>query len=116
MYKSKKLKKLIEENQKQLENIKHEKEELLEIKKILEDNSSKIDITNVFVFKRLERYDIVELRIEKIQGTTIKYGNRIVNGYHSQLVNIFSNVIEYEKINLSPIQDRELVSDRYGKY
>ena len=112
MFKKQRL--ILEENKKVLESIKKEREELLEIKRMLEDNSKKINITNVFIFKRQGHYDIVELRSEKIQGKSYRSGNKIVNGFHSQLINIFTNVIEYDKSNESPIHREEYVFDRYG--
>jgi len=110
----KKQKLILEENKKVLEQIKKEKEELLEIKRILEDNSEKVNITNVFLFERLGNYNFVELRSEKISGITNRSEGKIVEGYHSELIDIFSGVIVYEKNNVAPIQREEFISDRYG--
>lgn len=112
MFKKQKL--ILEENKRVLERIENEKEELLEIKRILEEKCEKVNITNVFSFNRRGHYNIVELKSEKIQGTTERSRGRIVDGYHSELVDIFSNEIVYEKRNIEPIQIEEIVSDRYG--
>jgi len=112
----KKQKMILEENKKVLENIKREKEEYLEIKRMLEEKCEKVNITNVFVFDRDGHYDIVELKEEKISGTTIRSKGKIVEGYNSKLINIFSKVIVYEKNTVEPIQSEEYISDRYGTY
>jgi len=112
MFKKQKL--ILDENKKVLEDIQREKEELLEIKRMLEDSSEKVNITNVFLFERRGYYNIVELRSEKISGTTSLSKGRVVEGYHSELIDIFSGVIVYEKSNVSPIQREEFISDRYG--
>lgn len=112
MFKKQKL--ILEENKKVLEDIQREKEELLEIKRMLEDSSEKINITNVFLFNRKGNYNFVELKVEKINGPTSRSKGRIVDGYHSELIDIFSRVIVYEKRNVYPIQFEETISDRYG--
>jgi len=121
MFKKQKLileknKKVLEENNKVLENIQKEKEELLEIKRMLEDNSEKVNITNVFLLNRNGHYNFVELKSEKIQGPTNRSRGKIVVGYHSELIDIFSRVIIYEKNSVKPIQSEEYISDRYGTY
>jgi len=119
MFKKQKLileknKKVLEENNKVLENIQKEKEELLEIKRMLEDNSEKVNITNVFLLNRNGHYNFVELKSEKIQGPTNRSRGKIVVGYHSELIDIFSRVIIYEKNSVKPIQSEEYMADRYG--
>lgn len=112
MFKKQKL--ILEENKKTLENIKREKEELLEIKRMLEDNSEKVNITNVFLLNRKGHFNFVELKSTKISGTTALSKGRVIDGYHSELIDIFSRVIVYEKNHVDPIQTEEYVADRYG--
>ena len=68
----------------------------------------------MFVFERCGHYNIVELIYERIQGVTKIINGYIVEGFHSQLVDIFSNVIFYKKSSLDPIGKKEIVRDRYG--
>ena len=114
MFKRKKELKKLEEKRKELEK---EKQELLFIKQQLNDNSPKIDISNVYIWKYKDIYSLVYLNEKEILGIDIV--NRERNGYSSTLTDIFSDEIVYKKSSLDRIQAQELITnprDRYSSY
>ena len=109
MFGSKKRLMEIKEARNELEN---EKKELLFIKKLLEDQTPKIDISNVFVWYDNGLYSLVRLEVKKIKGKNC-FGN-IEDGYESNLIDIFSNCLVYRKTAVDTINSKEYVSTGEG--
>ena len=105
---------------KEIENklleIKREKEELLKIKELLEDKTSKVDISNIYVWKVDGISYLVRYYVKPIVGNLLGGAGRVGNGFESTLIDIFSEQIVYTKCSRELIKERELVKDRSGKY
>ena len=103
MFGCKKQLKKIEEEKMQLLLI---KEQLLHIKQYLDDNSPKIDISNVCVLFKDDIYYIVKRYDENITGM---WAGVITEGYKTTFVDVFSNNIVYEWKNKSQMNQTAIV-------
>ena len=87
--------------------ISREKAELQFIKEQLEDTSPKVDITYVHVFQKYGINYLATLYIEPISGTN--WMNQPTKGYHSYLVDIFSNEVLFDQNNINPLHRKETI-------
>jgi len=83
-----------------------EREELLFIKKGLDENQEKIDISDIYIWQVDNIFNIVKLDVKNIVGTSL---SKVVRGYHSTLTDIFSKKVIYEKKSMSYIERKELI-------
>ena len=102
---------IIEEKLKQIER---EKQELLKIKEILEDNYPKIDIKDLYVFSVDDISYIVRMQVDKKPG--IDYFQNKIMGNHSKLIDVFSNKIIYEKFSYHLIDREEYIGNCKQEY
>ena len=100
----KKLRKIEQEKQKLLQ----EKQELLRLKEILENNSPKVNIKDLYIFSVDDINYIVKLEVTKITG---KNGyNMTLSGYESKVIDIFTNKTIYIKSSIDLIKRKELIN------
>ena len=111
MFKNKKSLKEIEEK---ISQLKKEKQELLKIKEILEDKTSKIDIKDVYIFSVDGINYIVRLQVDKRPGKN--YFGIPGFGNYSKVIDIFSNKIIYEKFSYKLIEREEYIGDRKNDF
>lgn len=92
-----------------------EKEELLNIKQMMENtqNPDRIDISDVYVWRFDGIYSLVRLKEEKKPGTNA-FGAE-VEGYESTLTDIFTNKIIYKKFSTNKIDVHEIVEIKDGQ-
>ena len=90
-----------------LEELRNEKNQLLRLKEILEEQSPKIDISDVYIFSHNGINSIVTLKIKMVSN----YNNDIrkTQMLESTLTDIFSNTIVYKKISPKPIEKTEYI-------
>lgn len=100
---------------KQLKKIEDEKQRLLllkeqlsHIKEYLDDNSPRVDISNVCVLFKDDVYYIVKRYDENITGMCASVG-RNIQGYKTTFIDIFSNNIVYEWKNQRKMNQTALV-------
>lgn len=106
MFGCKKVLKEIEESKRQLEA---EKQELLFIKKQLEDSTPKVDISNIYVWKDNDLYSIVRLDIKKIHSKKLGGNGVKTDGYLFTLIDIFTDDIVYQKISTEKITRKQYI-------
>jgi len=85
--------------------------ELLKIKEILDDQSPKIDISELYVWTLRNISYIVKKEEQKIVGASMWGLRQNVNGFHSKLIDIFNHQTIYEKSSERKIERREYVGD-----
>lgn len=98
----------------QLKLIEKEKQELLRLKEILEDNYPKIDLKDIYVLTVDDINYIVRMQVEEKIGVDY-FKNREI-GKYSKLIDIFSNKIVYEKFSYNLIDREEYVGNRKDKF
>ena len=98
----------------QLKLIEKEKQELLRLKEILENNYPKIDLKDIYVLTIDDINYIVRMQIEDRIG--IDYFKNREIGKYSKLIDIFSNKIVYEKFSYHLIDREEYVGNRKDKF
>ena len=116
MFENKKLLKKIEIKQKELkekeEELKEMKEQLLFIEQNMKDTSSKIDISNVYVWCYNGIYSLVYINEKKIVGEDI--ARTLRDGYKSTVTDVFSGKVIYEKSSISKIESPEIIFDSFS--
>ena len=95
-----------------LKEIEKEKEELIKIKELLDNQSPKIDISDIYVWEVDGISYIVKSCVKPIRMACMLSCGRMVNGFHSQLIDIFNNKIVYEKQSLNKIDYREFITEK----
>ena len=103
-------------NQKEIEKLRKEKEELLMIKEMLEDKSPKVDVSDVYVWEYNGISYLVRCYVKTMVGNALGGVGPIRNGFESTLIDIFSEQLVYKKCSTQLIKEKELVKDVYGKY
>ena len=92
-------KRILKETASKLEQIENEKKELHLMKKVLEDSSPKVDISNLYVYEENRIYFIVE-RIDKETIGRAVYYNKAVKCVRTTLIDIFTKKAIYDELNL----------------
>jgi len=93
---------------KKQEELEREKQKLLRIQEIFEENTPALDISNIFVFELDGRFYIVKAEVKNFVGVTC-WSSKKREGYHSILTDIFTKKIVFEKQALSSFQREEPV-------
>ena len=106
MFKNKKMLECIKEERLKLEK---EKEELLFIKECLNNDSPKIDISDLYIWHDKGIYYIVRLDVTYIKGRTFGGVGKIAYGYDSILTDIFTNRIIYQKTATEKINNKQYI-------
>ncbi|MBQ9072147.1 MAG: hypothetical protein IJY25_03210 [Bacilli bacterium] len=109
-------KKKIEEIEEKLQTIRHEKEELLKIKEMLDDVSPKIDISDIYVWQHNNISYIVRQYIKPIVGNCLGGAGPLRHGFESTLVDIFNNNVIYKKSSKGLIDKKQLMKKEDGTY
>lgn len=109
MFENRRKLKRIEEEKKKLEKL---KTELLFIKNNLEDKMSKIDVSDLYVWRENGLSSIVKLTVKNFRGFN-GYGKE-KNGFESTLTDIFTNKIIYTKRSIELINPVQLVNGHYA--
>ena len=102
-------KKQLKEIEDKLQRIEKEKEELLKIKEMLDDQSPKIDISDLYVWEDKKNYYIVNKKERPITGRCMGGKGPRCNGMESTLIDIFTNKVIYNKSSVNPIMNHELI-------
>lgn len=99
--------KLLQQLEKEKEEIIKEKNELLRIKQIMEENTPKININEVYDFYLDGYHTFVKQEVINITGKTL--GGAPTKGYQITLRNIFDNTIVYEASQKSKLNRKEYI-------
>lgn len=107
----------IEEMKIAKQELQKEKEELLKIKEMMENtnNPDYIDISDIHVWCDKGIYYLVRMEVKNITGRSSRIIGT-VNGYHSILIDIFTNKIVYEKKSINKISSHEIIEDGTIRY
>lgn len=107
MFNNKRKLKKIAEEKRELENLRKEierqKQELLKIKEILDENSTKIDITNVYMLTLNNVKYFVRINSKKIIAYS-PFFEKNIPANNIQLYDIFSNNCIFEKTSLDSFE------------
>lgn len=95
--------------------VRKEREQLEYIKSLMEEDSPKINISNVYVFKNNNIKYIVKYEIRK-DGRTVNLKEVNPNNfYYSRLIDIFSNQIIYEEFDKGILKE-DFYIKKYNQY